>query len=443
MMTALPKKKPPLATAKEEESKPVPLKPNFRIKNTNINDSPDQYNPFEQNRKKAPGREISEDLREPETEEIGRNPVRSIQEPGKKPNIYEKAGLKPSPKPQDSKFQNTPEMISKNQNFNREENLGGKQAIFKDDKPKFTEKGPLMPMRPKPVQKSIDNDSIFDSNPKEIPQKPVLPRKNEPKEEQKIKKPLVVAKKQELEDESEDEEELKLEPQPKKKEAVEEKKPKKNNENDIKREEQQVVPPVKKEEKPKPKEEDNGDDYADDFNEYEQEFDDFDDEEPEPKPKAEKVQKEEKIEKNPKSIPSKEKEIIAKSSKQELDKNSNDSIKKPDFKKKLVFSPEKSMENTSSVLANTNNKALNQGQNYKKPFQKISYSTVEKQDERKINLERRESGKLKEISSHKEELQHKRIKEFKPLIEMDVYEELLDIHPCCKILIYTYYKFIL
>ena len=429
-MTALPKKKPPLATAKEEESKPAPLKPNFRIKNTNVNDSPDQYNPFEQNRKKAPGREVFED---PEAEELERKPVRTIEEPGRKPNIYEKAGLKPSPKPQDSKFQNTPEMLSKNQNFNREENFGGKQAIFKDDKPKFAEKGPLMPMRPKPVQKSIDNDSIFDSNPKEIPQKPILPRKNEPKEEQKIKKPVVVAKKQDFDDESEgDEEELKLEPQPKKKEAAEEKKPKKNSEDDFKREEQQV----KKEEKPKskPKEDDNGDDYADDFNEYEQEFDDFDDEEAEPKPKAEKVQKDEKTGKNQKFIPTKEKEIIAKPTKQEPDKNSMDSIKKPDFKKKIGFSPEKPIENTSTVLAN-NNKALNQGQNYKKPFQKISYSTVEKQDERKINLERRESGKVKEISSNKEETQHKRIKEFKTLIEMDVYEELLDIHPCCNIII--------
>ena len=401
-MTTLPKKKPPLSKEPQEEDsykpdKPTPLKPNFKIKNTNItNESPEEkIGILDQNKKKFKSPMIAKDLLDDSNfDEISKKPImKSVQEPAnvsKSSNIYEKAGIKKTIlKPQaENKILENSEIFAKNPK---------EQIIFNK------------PFKPKPVQKNVEhNNDSPDSNYNEAKPKLIV-KKNE--EEKNNMKP------QKKQEDSDEDEEIQME-------SI--KKPEKLEKNQ-KSEKNEKIDKSEKNDKFKQKNNEQ-DEYADDFEDYyeKEAFDDFDEEEdnnhkskPEPI-KPEKIVK--KQEDEPKIIKPME------------------NMKKPDFtqkKKPGNYSPspdkEKPVE-TSQILAN-NNKALNLGKNYKKPFQKVSYNSNEKLDERKINLEKEkiENVKVKQISMNKEEAQNKRIKDFKSLIQMDAYEELLDLHPSCKI----------
>lgn len=395
-MTTLPKK-PQLSRSKEqreEEStklseRQTPLKPNFKIKNV-INPIA-QANPNENigQMKDFNPKKLKTSLGNEELNEFGLNDLSKrgpqLNSQMKPMNIYEKAGLK--------KTNNKPPL--QKEMLDRKE----KEEQFSDEKvkDKSNEKTTLIPFKPKPLQKSMDNDSFLKK-----------------KEEEKSRSP-------QKNNESDEEEILTLNTK------NNEKPQKKNNSFEKKNEMPPKIAQTNKLDKNlennQKKSADEDDEYADDFDDYDkEEFDQFEEEEEEkPKP-IQNILKTKEIEK---------KDNKAKTVKKETE----ETTKKPtSFQKEMnetIQMNEKEKDNkieNLSILGN-NNKALNMGKNYKKPFQKVSYN-LEKLDERKINLEKHESEKItKEVSVKKDEAQRKRIQDFKNLIEMDEFEEFLDIRP--------------
>lgn len=107
--------------------------------------------------------------------------------------------------------------------------------------------------------------------------------------------------------------------------------------------------------------------------------------------------------------------------------NSNKKQKEEDSDSDEISKTNKT-DNNNNIITN---KPLFSGVNFKKPFQNVAtLQRNEKIDERKINLEENIlSLEKKEASESKKDFQRNRILQFQSMIELDLYEELLDIPP--------------